>query len=205
MLPKCCQTIERYLRLLPAISDERLAEAKKRFTPESIETIRIELNPPADFDLEGELWVAVHLYHFYSEPSVLEAMSPKQQREKLAAHVRKCWALEGMMHELRDDLVGVAGIRDKQLIEIGEACGHLLDHYQNQMRKLPPVKAGRHTDNGQRSFFNSIAMIHKITTGQPAPWTFFKLCHDLLIGYTFEDRNTRRIVADLNRAFFKTA
>jgi hypothetical protein len=203
MLPKCCQAIERYSPYLPPISDERYSAAKKRFTPEAVEKIRQALNPPADFDLEEELWITVYYYHYLSDPDFLEGLPPKQQAEKLAEVERKTVDLLAMLRNQPGILVDI--FDDHLLLKELETClDHLQRHCDGRKTKLSKIGRGRHPDNGQRHFFLGLAKLHKSATGRPATRKFYRLCHELLIGSIGED-NVIRMAKEINRLYYKTA
>ena len=205
MLPKCCQTVKNGLPDLPPMTPERFKAAKKRFTPEAVETIRQALNPPASFDLEGRLWRAVHLYHSITESDVLSALAPKQQHEAVADVESKTADLlallrdrPGVMYDICDDTL--------LLCELETCLEHLQARCRERKPDLPPIVRGPHPENGQRLFIREIAKMYFEITGRLAPRKFYQLCHGAFIGpISNSDENIARLSKEINRLHRKNA
>ena len=203
MLPKCCQAIKNGLDDLPPMTPKRYADAKRKFTPAAVETIRQALNPPADFDLEGRLWRAVHKYHYFSEPDLLSALSPKQQHDAVAdVEVKTADLLAllrdqpGVMHDLCDDTF--------LLCELETCLEHLQARCRERKAKLPKIERGRHPEKGQRLFFLELAKICTEANGKKATRHFNQVCFEVLIGSIGAD-NLIRMSKEINRLYYKTA
>jgi hypothetical protein len=200
MLPKCCQVIEKFIPVDgPPISDEILAPAKQRFTPDNIQKIREALNPPDDYDLEYNLWSVVYYYHESFHPDSFHELSPKQQAEKLAEVEHKTGALVSLM---RDQTGFMIGIMDDEVLflDVEKCLESLLKRCQERRSKLPKIERGRHVEEGQREFFSSICFIHWELTGRRPTRKFYRLCYEALIG-AISNENVARIVKYINRNY----
>jgi hypothetical protein len=200
MLPKCCQAIEKFIPVEgPPLSDEILAPAKRRFTPDNIQKIREALNPPDDYDLEYILWDAVYYYHASFYPDAYRELSPKQQAEKIAEVEHTTGVLVSLMREQTGIMLDI--MDDEVLfLDVEKCLERLLKCCQERRSKLPKIKRGRHVEEGQRDFFVNIFYIHLEVTGRQPTRKFYRLCYEALIGAISEE-NATRIVKYINRRY----
>jgi hypothetical protein len=216
------------------LSAERLKAVKKRFTPDNIQKIREALNPPGDYDLEGELWCALCSYHSSCEPDSFDDLSPKQQTEKIAEVEHKAASLLSLMREqpgiisdIMDDMAeaeckadsllsffcGQPGIISDSMddmdnkdpfVDLKKCLERLIKGCQERKPELPKIKGGRHIEVGQREFFYDICDIHLEVTGRLATRKFYRLCYESLIGAISEE-NVARLATYTNREFKNSA
>jgi hypothetical protein len=113
------------------LSAESLKAVKKRFTPDNIQKIREALNPPGDYDLEQELWIALYSYYRSYEPNSFDDLSPKQQTEKIAEVEHKAGLLLSLLREQPGIISDI--MEDMSEVE------HEFDLLLSSLRKQPGI------------------------------------------------------------------